>query len=165
MKVAESSLKALSLRPSMHLDAALFRAVSSSVCFPCGSNKNISIISRSFITRSPYWHLLTTVASCVQHKQLSDPGSVSPPNDNKTAVSIFMQGSKTVFRFMKWSDKHMRRSLNEWVVVWSGNERPVRPLISGHQWWEWNWGNRKTLLITRQIQNRHIMSQHYVGTH
>lgn len=117
--VEVSSLKVLSLLPSMHLDAALFRAVSSSVCYlrvPCGSNKNIPIISRS-----PYWHSLTTVASRVQPSSCLIPGQFHlwMICTGQTELSIFMQGSKTVFRFMKWSDDHMRRSLKERSLIWT----------------------------------------------
>lgn len=62
---------AASQPPSLHLDAALFCAVSTSACnlhFPRGSNRNISIISRSFIARSPHWHPLNTVTSRAQPK-------------------------------------------------------------------------------------------------
>lgn len=62
---------AASQLPSLHLDAALFCAVSTSACnlhFPSGSNRNISIISRSFIARSPHWHPLNTVTSRAQPK-------------------------------------------------------------------------------------------------
>lgn len=55
----------------LHLDAALFRAVSSSASnlhFPCGSNRNISIISRSFITRSPHRHSKYSNIMCISKR-------------------------------------------------------------------------------------------------
>lgn len=72
-EAAESSSKVPFQPPSLHLDAALHCTVSSYACnlhFPCGSNRNISIISRSFITRSPHRESLRTEASCVRQKAL-----------------------------------------------------------------------------------------------
>lgn len=78
---------AASQPPSLHLDAALFCAVSTSACnlhFPRGSNRNISIISRSFIARSPHWHPLNTVTSRAQWK--AQQPSVSTECSTKPAA-------------------------------------------------------------------------------
>lgn len=78
---------AASQPPSLHLDAALFCAVSTSACnlhFPRGSNRNISIISRSFIARSPHWHPLNTVTSRAQPK--AQQPSVSTECSTKPAA-------------------------------------------------------------------------------
>lgn len=78
---------AASQLPSLHLDAALFCAVSTSACnlhFPSGSNRNISIISRSFIARSPHWHPLNTVTSRAQRK--TQQPSVSTECSTKPAA-------------------------------------------------------------------------------
>lgn len=68
----------------MHQGGALLPAVSSSAWhlhFPRGSNRNISIISRSLITRSPYLHLLNTVTSPDNAKALFNPGKTATADD------------------------------------------------------------------------------------
>lgn len=147
VEVAESSLKVLSLLPSMHLDAALFRAVSSSVCnlhFPCGSNKNISIISRSFITRSPLWHLLTTVASCVPNWSRVSFTTERSALDKCQHFHAGQQNCSHISEVVKVVTKP------ECHTHWSHRPVWLRVVNSGEN-------------ETRQIQKRH--NEHYVGTH